>query len=49
MHTTETMSAAPLTEAELDYLRDGLKRELPHLSCTVSYDGHTLHVKAVES
>jgi hypothetical protein len=38
-----------LTPADLDYLRDGLKRELPHLSCTVSYDGHTLHVKATEA
>jgi hypothetical protein len=49
VQTTETMSPTPLTEAELDYLRAGLARKLPHLSCTVNYDGYTLHVKAIEA
>lgn len=44
MQTTETM-----TTGELEYLRDGLKRELPHLSCTVEMNDGTLYVTAVKA
>jgi hypothetical protein len=42
------VNTTPLTAEELDYLREGLKRELPHLSCVVEQRGETLHVKAVK-
>jgi hypothetical protein len=58
MHTTETMRsvanarkswASPPTEAELEYVRNGLAAEFPHLSCTVEMVDGTLYVKAVEA